>query len=107
MPHRPLAESLTAQIQAHILRLLPAQGRLETAVPGLSLTRHDAETSPERCLCSPMIAFVAQGLKRTFYGARETNYGKGQCVVLGDPSPKTGPLKSKYPPAKPGDFPVY
>ena len=83
MPQSSLSEYLNEQIQTWILRFLPAQGRLETPVPGLTLTRYDAETSPERCLCSPMVAFVAQGFKRAFYGARETNYGKGQCVVLG------------------------
>lgn len=75
--------SLTDMIKTQILRLLPAQGRLETSVAGLTLTRYDDATSPERCLCSPMLAFVAQGFKRSFYGDRETNYGKGQCVVLG------------------------
>lgn len=83
MPQRPLADALNALIREQILRHLPAQGRLETVVPGLALTRYDAGTSPERCLCSPMVAFVAQGFKRAFYGDRETNYGKGQCVVLG------------------------
>lgn len=83
MPQCADSEQLNDMIKAQILRLLPEPGRLETAVEGLAVTRYDARTSPERCLCSPRIAYVAQGFKRSFYGDRETQYGTGQCVVLG------------------------
>lgn len=82
-------ELLNGMIKAQISRLVPKPGRLETSVPGLAITRHDAETSPERCLCSPMVAFVVQGFKRAFYGEHENNYGEGQCVVLGIDMPGT------------------
>lgn len=89
MAHCAGFDLLNGMIKAQINRLVPEQGRLETSVPGLAITRYDADTSPERCLCSPMVAFVAQGFKRAFYGERESNYGEGQCVVLGIDMPGT------------------
>lgn len=89
MAHCAGFDLLNGMIKAQINHLVPEQGRLETSVPGLAITRYDADTSPERCLCSPMVAFVAQGFKRAFYGERESNYGEGQCVVLGIDMPGT------------------
>ena len=74
---------LNGMIKSQILRILPEEGRLETAVSGLALTRYDSGRPPERCLYSPMVAFVVQGLKKAFYGEIEASYGQGQCVVLG------------------------
>lgn len=74
---------LNELLKAQICQRLSGQGRRETAVPGLAISRYNASTSPERCLCSPMIAYVVQGNKHSFYGDWETCYGAGQCVVLG------------------------
>lgn len=97
MSHNAGFNWLNNMIKAEILRFLPKEGRLETSAPGLALTRYDAESSPERCLCSPMVAFVAQGFKRAFYGEMETNYGAGQCVVLGIDVPAVFQIKDATP----------
>lgn len=76
-------ERYIASIAGMITRLLPETGRLENVLPGVSLTRHDHDTLPEKCMCSPMAALVVQGFKNAFYGEREAGYGPGQCVVLG------------------------
>lgn len=83
MSEKQISELPKALLRDRILRHMPEPGRLETALPGIALTRYDCETAPEKCLCSPMAALVVQGFKHAFYGERETNYGPGQCVVLG------------------------
>ena len=80
-------EQINETLKDRLLQFLPRAGRLETGIPGVAVSRYDFETSPERCLCSPMVAYVAQGSKRTFYGEHETRYGAGQCVVLGVDAP--------------------
>lgn len=76
-------ELLNGLLKEQMLQLLPTQGRKENIITRLALTRHDSAIPPEQCLYSPMIAYVVQGTKRSFYGEIEANYGEGQCVILG------------------------
>lgn len=90
-------EFLNGMLKESMLRLLPAPRRMEGVIKGLALIRCDSGISPERCLCSPMIAYVVQGGKRSFYGEFETNYGEGQCVVLGVDTPSVYQIEGASP----------
>lgn len=83
MAHCAGFELLNDMLKKPIMALRPEQGWLESPIPGLALTRFDHPTSPAKCLHYPMVAYIAQGFKRSFYGEQETRYGTGQCVVLG------------------------
>lgn len=77
------AEQRNALLRDRLLRRLPRQGRLETDVPGLTLSRHDQETSAAKCFYSPIVALVVQGFKRSRIGNQEADYGERQCMVVG------------------------
>ena len=51
-------QELSEKLRQKILTQLPSQARLETAVPGLTLSRYDEPTSAIRCFYQPMIAIV-------------------------------------------------
>ena len=63
--------------------LLPEEGRVETAIEGLALTRFDRPSAATVCFYRPMLALVAQGFKRSQIGVEECSYGAGQCAVVG------------------------
>lgn len=84
-------------LKEQIRQLAIYEGRQETAVPGLAISRYNSPTSPERCLCSPMVAYVVQGEKHSFYGDWETSYGAGQCVVLGIDTPGVFQIRNATP----------
>ncbi len=66
-----------------LLKWLPAQSRLETAINGMALSRYDEETSDAKCFYYPIVALVVQGFKRSIIGNMEANYGKLHCMVVG------------------------
>lgn len=72
-----------AALKDRISGLLVESGRVETAVPGLALSRFNGDVAGEKCFYSPMAALVVQGVKRSMVGSREVRYGEGQCMALG------------------------
>ncbi len=62
--------------------LLPVQARVTDLLPDVAITRYDSNSPPENCLYYPMIALVAQGRKRAFYGEEEVMYGSGEYIAL-------------------------
>ena len=70
-------------LKERLLKLLPRPERRETDIPGLALSRFDADTPARQCFYVPMIALVVQGYKRAMIGGREAIYGKGQVAVIG------------------------
>lgn len=70
-------------LKERLLKLLPRAERRETDIPGLTLSRFDADTPARQCFYVPMIALVVQGYKRAMIGGREASYGKGQVAVIG------------------------
>ncbi len=77
------AEERNGVLKEKMLRWLPEQSRLETAVPGLALSRYDEETSAAKCFYYPIAALVVQGFKRSMIGNQEANYGERHCMVVG------------------------
>ncbi len=72
-----------AVLRKKLLKWLPEPSRLETAIPGLTLTRYNENTKASRCFYTPMVALVVQGYKHSIIGDQQANYGKNQCVVVG------------------------
>ena len=72
-----------AALKERLCGRLAEPGRVETAVPGLALSRFDGEVAGEKCFYSPMVALIVQGGKRSVIGSREVSYGEGQYMVLG------------------------
>ena len=77
------AERERRHLCAKLLALLPEEGRVETAIDGLALTRYDGPSPATNCFYRPMLALVAQGFKHSQIGAEECSYGAGRCVVVG------------------------
>lgn len=77
------AEERNSVLKEKMLRWLSEQSRLETAVPGLALSRYDEETSAAKCFYYPIAALVVQGFKRSMIGSQEANYGERHCMVVG------------------------
>lgn len=69
-------------IRDRLMDLLPAQQRDSSSLADVALTRYNHVSTPENCLYYPMIALVAQGSKRAFYGEEEVVYGKGEYIAL-------------------------
>lgn len=76
-------QELSEKLRQKILTQLPSHARLETAVPGLTLSRYDEPTSAIRCFYQPMIAIVVQGFKHSMIGDYEASYGARQCIIVG------------------------
>lgn len=70
-------------LKEKLLHLLPKQGRLETAIPGLAISRFDQITPAKQCFYSPMIALVIQGYKRAMIAGHEVGYGQGYYALVG------------------------
>lgn len=76
------SDKILALICERLLELLPVQDRDSSSLPGVAITRYDSNSPPENCLYYPMIALVAQGCKRAFYGEEEVIYGSGEYIAL-------------------------
>jgi AraC-like DNA-binding protein len=77
------SEYINTLLKKELLKWLPEQSRIQTAIDGLALTRFDESIHPESCFYQPMIAVVVQGWKRSMIGNKEYSYGKGSCMVVG------------------------
>ncbi len=76
------SDKILALICDRLVELLPVQQRDANSLPDVAITRYDCNSPPENCLYYPMIALVAQGCKRAFYGEEEVVYGKGEYIAL-------------------------
>lgn len=76
------SDKILALICERLLELLPLQERNSNLLPDVAITRYDRNAPPENCLYYPMIALVAQGCKRAFYGDEEVIYGSGEYIAL-------------------------
>lgn len=76
-------EEQNGVLKDKLLKWLPEQSRLETAIHGLALSRYDEETSAAKCFYNPIVALVVQGFKRSMIGNQEANYGAHHCMVVG------------------------
>jgi AraC-like DNA-binding protein len=71
------------QLKEKLLQWLPQQGRITTAIDGLTLSRRDTTNQAESCFYRPTIGIVAQGFKRSVIGNEEYQYGEGYCLTAG------------------------
>lgn len=70
-------------LKEKILKWLPQQDRISTAIDGLMLTRRDEPSSPESCFYQPTVAVLVQGAKRSIIGKEQYSYGKHFCMAVG------------------------
>lgn len=70
-------------LKEKILKWLPQQDRINTAIDGLMLTRRDELSAPESCFYQPMVALLIQGTKRSTIGNEEYHYGQHYCMAVG------------------------
>jgi AraC-like DNA-binding protein len=83
MKEKTHSEYINARLKTELLKWLPEQSRIQTAVDGLALTRVDESGHPESCFYQPMIAVIVQGRKWAMIGNKEYSYGEGSCMVVG------------------------
>jgi AraC-like DNA-binding protein len=83
MQEKNYSEHINALLKKELVKWLPKQSRIQTAVAGLALTRFDESCRPESCCYQPMIAIMVQGWKRAMIGNKEYSYGAGSCMVVG------------------------
>lgn len=70
-------------LKEKILKWLPEQNRIETAIDGLMITRRDELSAPESCFYQPTVALIVQGHKRSTIGNQEYSYGQHYCMAVG------------------------
>lgn len=76
-------QKINNRLKAKILRWLPQQNRIATAIEGLMLTRRDEISVAESCFYQPTVAIVLQGTKRSTLGHHEYTYNDNHCMVVG------------------------
>ncbi len=76
-------ERINDALKEKALRHRPEVGVMETAVPGLSISRRLAHDILENSLYKPCIGVMLQGRKKSIIGMEEYIYGEGQCLVVG------------------------
>lgn len=76
-------ERINDALKEKALRHMPEVGVMETAVPGLSISRRLAHDILENSLYKPCIGVMLQGRKKSIIGMEEYIYGEGQCLVVG------------------------
>lgn len=72
-----------ALLKEKLLKWLPQQERIATAIDGLMLSRINSGGGAESCFYQPMVALVIQGFKRSMIGNEEYHYGEENCMVVG------------------------
>ncbi|MDR1177969.1 MAG: AraC family transcriptional regulator [Spirochaetaceae bacterium] len=83
MKEKTNSEYINTLLKKELVKWLPKQSIIQTAVDGLALTRFDESSHPESCFYQPMIAVVVQGWKYALIGNKEYSYGEGSCMVVG------------------------
>ena len=79
-----------ASMAATVARLLPHDGRQETAVPFLSLLRSSQPTPLTRGVLKPSCCVILQGHKRVHLATGTLDYGPGQYLAVSLDLPASG-----------------
>lgn len=74
-------EALRAALAHRIARWTDGVEQVATAVPGLTLYRHDEPTEPMNCMVGPSIALTVQGAKHALLGGRAYSYHSGRFLL--------------------------
>jgi AraC-like DNA-binding protein len=74
-------EPLRAALAARVARWTEGAEQVATAVPGLTLYRHDTPTEPMNCMVGPAIALTVQGAKRALLGGQAYGYHSQRFLV--------------------------
>jgi hypothetical protein len=74
-------EALRAALAHRIARWTDGVEQVATAVPGLTLYRHDEPTEPMNCMVGPSIALTVQGAKRALLGEHAYSYHSGRFLL--------------------------
>ncbi|KQW90308.1 hypothetical protein ASC94_18640 [Massilia sp. Root418] len=82
---------------AAVGRLLPHDGRLETAVPFLSLLRASQPTPVTRGVLKPSCCVILQGNKRVHLASEVLDYGPGQYLAVSVDLPASGQVVNATP----------
>jgi AraC-like DNA-binding protein len=85
-------ETLRRHIDRHC-----TTGRVDTVVPGLSLTRADAPTLPVNCVYQPTLCLIVQGSKQVVLGDRIFAYDARNYLVATVDLPVTGGVTQATP----------
>ncbi|WP_082551635.1 AraC family transcriptional regulator [Massilia sp. Root351] len=94
LPARP---DRLARMAAVVGRLLPHDGRRETAVPFLSLLRSSQPTPVTRGVLKPSCCVILQGRKRVHLATDVLDYGPGQYLAVSVDLPAAGHVLSATP----------
>lgn len=80
---RPVTVAIPAieEFRDRIAALCPP-GRRETPIPGVTLMRADAPSTPGRVIYAPVVCFAAQGRKRLIVADRTYSYDQAQYLVI-------------------------
>jgi AraC-like DNA-binding protein len=74
-------EALRAALAHRIARWTDGVEQVATAIPGLTLYRHDEPTEPMNCMVGPSIALTVQGAKRALLGEHAYSYHSGRFLL--------------------------
>ncbi|MDQ0569951.1 AraC-like DNA-binding protein [Variovorax paradoxus] len=74
-------EVLRAALAHRIARWTDGAEQVATAIPGLTLYRHDVPTEPMNCMVGPSIALTVQGAKRALLGGHTYSYHSGRFLL--------------------------
>jgi len=78
---------MRSNLAGALLKRLPVEGSVQTAVPGLSLYRSDRTTKRMAAIYDPCIIIVAQGAKKGYLGREIFHYNEDNYLVLTLPLP--------------------
>jgi len=73
-----------------LLRRHCVNGSTATAIPRLTLSRSDVNTSPTHGVYSPLLCVIAEGRKRVFLGNEEFHYDPMNYLVASLDLPVSG-----------------
>ncbi|MNY04132.1 HTH-type transcriptional regulator CdhR [compost metagenome] len=74
-------EVLRAALAHRVARWTEGAEQVATAIPGLTLYRHDVPTEPTNCLVGPSIALTLQGTKHALLGEHLYSYHSGRFLL--------------------------
>lgn len=64
------------------LEAMPEEGRIETPLPGLALTRFNSPQESRQCFYDPMFALVMSGKKLSMIGGKSFSYSAGEAALV-------------------------
>jgi AraC-like DNA-binding protein len=76
-------ERLCGQLQKILLRRVVGAGQVNTAVPGLALSRWEKATELRNTFSNPVVGLAVQGSKCAIIGREEYRHDAGDCCIVG------------------------